>query len=72
MTMRDIKRGVALSGWIVILLVCVVILCAWLWALIRHGTVDKEMTSAAHLALGFLFGAGATLVKELMLSGDEP
>lgn len=68
MNMRDINRAVALSGWIFILLTCAMLIVPWIIELTRNGTSDKEVVM---LAIGYLFGAATTMIKEIMLKPEE-
>lgn len=70
MTMRDVNRTVALSGWIFILLICAAVITPYCFLMIRDGYVEEELAGTAKLCLGFLFGSGAGLIKEVMLKDE--
>ena len=65
--MRDVNRAVAISGWVVILLVCVSFIGIYLWLMLTGQPVPEDLRGDAKMSLGFLFGAGAALVKEVMM-----
>lgn len=70
MTMRDVNRGVALSGWIIILGTCSVIVGAYLWAeLVQNGATEK-LTGDFRTAIGFMFGAATALVRDAMMKPE--
>lgn len=71
MTMRDVNRAVALSGWIVIITVCLMFISTYWYQLTFVGTQPSpELAENAKFAIGFLFGAGAALVKEVMMKPE--
>jgi formate/nitrite transporter FocA (FNT family) len=45
---------IVLSGWLLSILACVIVLIAALYALIVHGTVPDQLFGWANLVLGFL------------------
>lgn len=71
MTMRDIRRGVALSGWLVILITTCGIVASYAYLMVRDGEVSAAFDGTAKLCFGFLFGVCATLVKELVLAPED-
>lgn len=70
MTMRDVRRAVALSGWVLIVTVCGAFIFEWWRQLHGQGWASPEVTENGKFAMGFLFGAGAALVKEVMLAPE--
>lgn len=68
---RKLTHGIILSGWILILMTMVTIMGAAL-AMTWQGRIVPDMLADwAGIALGFLFGTFATIVKDFIQDAPE-
>ena len=71
MTMRDVNRAIALSGWIFILATCATIVATYCAAEYFHGGAGERLTGDFRMAIAFLFGAATTFVQNLTMKPEQ-
>lgn len=59
-----IVRGIIVSGWLVTLVTMVALIGSAMWLLLEGRPVPEELRQWAGIALGFLFGAFAGIVRD--------
>lgn len=68
---RKLTHGIILSGWILILLTMVTIMGAALAMMWQGRIVPDKLADWAGIALGFLFGTFATIVKDFIQDAPD-
>lgn len=71
MTMRDVNRAIALSGWVFIIAVCALIVGTYCAAEYFQGGASEKLTGDFRMAIAFLFGAATTFVQNLTMKPEQ-
>jgi hypothetical protein len=62
----DIAKVVVLSGWSLVLLVCIAIIGSATYLVAKNGSVDGPLKEWASTCLGFLFATFVSFVKDFI------
>jgi ABC-type uncharacterized transport system permease subunit len=63
---------IILSGWALLMLVCIVVIGAAVTLWILGKTADESLVKMALMAMSFLFGSLPSMVKDLLTQRETP